>query len=37
MAQKTVQMFAYFRKIEFVSNADRILGCDFFIMKPTTY
>ena len=37
VAQKTVQMFACFGKIELVQNADIIQGPDFFITKKKTY
>ena len=37
VAQKTVQVFAYFGKIVLVQNADIIQGSDFLITKNTTY
>ena len=37
VAQKTVQMFACFGKIELVQKADIIYGPDFLITKNTTY
>ena len=37
VAQKTVQMFACFGKIELVPNMSVIQGPDFFITNNTTY
>ena len=37
VAQKTVQVFACFRKIVFVQNADIIQGPDFLVTKNITY